>query len=187
MYLRCTSAQCSAESGHQGLRACLGRVRPCSATYAGRSEPPPRSETRRWIGADTTGVDRLLTSGNCPLVHCLHDLRGRQRAPAGDHRLRREVPSPLWLPVLPGYLIEDGPPRREAGLLRRIEWNVRVPALWATESETGEEGDDENEWDPEMPGQRRKAGRTVGVTAPTGPVRGFSAPVRGPSPLRTDA
>ena len=40
---------------------------------------------------------------------------------------------------------------------------------------------------PEMPGQRHKAGRTVGVTAPTAPVRGFSAPVRGPSPMRTDA
>jgi hypothetical protein len=39
----------------------------------------------------------------------------------------------------------------------------------------------------EMLGQRQEAGRTVGVTAPTGPVRGFSAPVRGPSPVRTDA
>ena len=29
---------------------------------------------------------------------------------------------------------------------------------------------------PEVPGQRHKAARTVGVTAPTGPVRGFSAP-----------
>ena len=29
---------------------------------------------------------------------------------------------------------------------------------------------------PEMPGQRQEAGRTVGVTVPTGPVRGFSAP-----------
>jgi hypothetical protein len=27
-----------------------------------------------------------------------------------------------------------------------------------------------------MPGQRHKAGRTVGVTAPTGPVRGFFRP-----------
>jgi hypothetical protein len=32
-----------------------------------------------------------------------------------------------------------------------------------------------------------KPGRTVGVAAPAGPVRGFSAPVRGPSPVRTDA
>ena len=32
-----------------------------------------------------------------------------------------------------------------------------------------------------------KPGRTVGVTAPTGPIRGFSAPVRGPSPVPTDA
>jgi hypothetical protein len=39
-----------------------------------------------------------------------------------------------------GYLIEDGPPRREAGLLRGIEWSVRVPALRATESDTGNEG-----------------------------------------------
>src|SRR5271165_3037178 len=29
---------------------------------------------------------------------------------------------------------------------------------------------------PEMPGQRHKAGRTVGVTAPTAPVRGFFHP-----------
>ena len=29
---------------------------------------------------------------------------------------------------------------------------------------------------PEMPGQRHKAGRTVGVTAPTAPVRGFFRP-----------
>ena len=29
---------------------------------------------------------------------------------------------------------------------------------------------------PEMPGQRQEAGRTVGVTAPTGPVRGFFRP-----------
>ena len=28
-------------------------------------------------------------------------------------------------------------------------------------------------WRPEMPGQRHKAGRTVGVTAPTAPVREF--------------
>ena len=38
-----------------------------------------------------------------------------------------------------------------------------------------------------MPGQRHQAGRTVSVTAPITPVRGFSAPVRGPSPVRTDA
>jgi hypothetical protein len=31
---------------------------------------------------------------------------------------------------------------------------------------------------PEMPGQRHKAGRTVSVTAPITPVRGFSAPQR---------
>jgi hypothetical protein len=31
---------------------------------------------------------------------------------------------------------------------------------------------------PKMTGQRHKAGRMVGVTAPTAPVRGFSAPVR---------
>jgi NAD(P)-dependent dehydrogenase (short-subunit alcohol dehydrogenase family) len=40
---------------------------------------------------------------------------------------------------------------------------------------------------PKMPGQRHKAGRMVGVTAPTAPVRGFSVPVRGPSPVSTDA
>src|SRR5271165_578230 len=40
---------------------------------------------------------------------------------------------------------------------------------------------------PEMTGQSQKAGRTVGVTAPTAPVRGLSGPVRGPSPVRTDA
>jgi len=39
---------------------------------------------------------------------------------------------------------------------------------------------------PETPGQRQEAGRTVSVTAPTDPVRGFSGPVRGLSPLRTD-
>jgi len=44
---------------------------------------------------------------------------------------------------LPRYLIEDGPPHREAGLLRRIERSVPVPALWATESEIGDEGDDD--------------------------------------------
>jgi hypothetical protein len=32
---------------------------------------------------------------------------------------------------------------------------------------------------PEMPGQSQKAERTVGVTAPTCPVRAFSASVRG--------
>jgi hypothetical protein len=40
---------------------------------------------------------------------------------------------------------------------------------------------------PEMPGQRHKAAWTVGVTAPTAPVSGFSVPVRGPSPVPTDA
>jgi hypothetical protein len=88
----------------------------------------------------------LLTCENCPVVHYLHDLRGCPRVPAGDHWLRRQIPSRLWPPVLPRYLIEDGPLRREAGLLRRIEWTVRVPALLATESETGDEGDDDNEW-----------------------------------------
>ena len=46
---------------------------------------------------------------------------------------------------------------------------------------------------PEMPGQRNKAGRTVGITAPAGPVRGLfrtpsvarSASVRGPHGPRT--
>jgi hypothetical protein len=33
------------------------------------------------------------------------------------------------------------------GLLRRIEWSVRVPALWATESQAGDEGGDDNEWE----------------------------------------
>ena len=32
---------------------------------------------------------------------------------------------------------------------------------------------------PEMPGQRKEARRTVGITAPTGPVRGFLGLVRG--------
>ena len=40
---------------------------------------------------------------------------------------------------------------------------------------------------PEMPGQRLEAGRAVGVTAPTAPSGGFFAPVRGSSPLPTDA
>ena len=40
---------------------------------------------------------------------------------------------------------------------------------------------------PEIPGQRQEAGRTVSVTAPIGPVRGFFRPVRGPSPMPTDA
>jgi hypothetical protein len=40
---------------------------------------------------------------------------------------------------------------------------------------------------PEMPGQRQEAGWTVSVTAPTGPVRGFFRPVRGPKPGTTDA
>jgi hypothetical protein len=37
------------------------------------------------------------------------------------------------------------------------------------ESGPGDEGDDDS-MHPEMPGQRNKAGRTVGVTAPTDPV-----------------
>ena len=44
-------------------------------------------------------------------------------------------------------------------------------------------------WNPEMPGQRHKAGWTVGTTAPIGPVRGlFGArpwPVSPPSVGRT--
>jgi hypothetical protein len=66
-------------------------------------------------------------------------------APADDHRLRRQVPSRPWLSVVPKYLIEDGPPHREAEPLRRIEWSVPVPAPWATESEAGDEGGDDNE------------------------------------------
>src|SRR5271166_616260 len=106
------------------------------------SWPRPDRARKRTRGVrETTATSRPLTCGNCPIVQDLHHLRGRQRDPAGDHRLRRRVPSRPWLPVLPRYLIEDGPPHREAGLLRRIEWSVRVPALWATESETGDEGD----------------------------------------------
>jgi hypothetical protein len=43
--------------------------------------------------------------------------------------------SDVGYPVDPGYryyrgnLIEDRLPHRESGLLRRIEWSVRVPAL----------------------------------------------------------
>jgi len=111
--------------------------------------------------ADTTVVS--LTCGNCPYFQDLHHLRGRRRAPAGDHRLRRQTPSSLWLPVLPKHLIEDEPLQREPGLLRRIK-SVRAcgpgfvltpsprPARRETIIISG---------DPEMPGQRHKAGRTV--------------------------
>lgn len=40
---------------------------------------------------------------------------------------------------------------------------------------------------PDVPGQGHKATRTVGVTAPIAPVRGFSAVVRGSSRMLTDA
>jgi uncharacterized protein YbjT (DUF2867 family) len=55
------------------------------------------------------------------------------------------------------------------------------------DTESGDKRDTAASRRPEMPGQRHKASRAVGVTAPIAPVRGFSGPVRGPSPLPTDA
>jgi hypothetical protein len=48
-------------------------------------EPPSVSNRRCWIRADTTGPDRPLTCGNCPLVHDHPDLRGHQPDPAHGH------------------------------------------------------------------------------------------------------
>jgi len=45
-----------------------------------------------------------------------------------------------------------------------------------TQPESGDQGDDDSEQAPEMPGQRHVAGRTVSVTAPTVSSVDFSAP-----------
>ena len=58
---------------------------------------------------------------------------------------RRQTPSSLWLPVLPKHLIEDEPLHWEPELLSRIKSSVPVPALWATQSETGDKRDNHNE------------------------------------------
>ena len=82
------------------------------------------------------------------------------------------MPSSLWLPVLPKHLIEDEPLHWEPGLLRRIKWSVPVPALWVTQSETGEKGDNDNERESRNARSEAQAGLAVGITAPTAPVRG---------------
>ena len=53
---------------------------------------------------------------------------------------------------------------------------MRGPALWATESETGDGGDDDNEWESGNAKSKPKAGRTVGATAPLAPSVTFPPP-----------
>jgi acetyl esterase/lipase len=67
------------------------------------------------LAARAAADDVVVTLGVTPEVPHLSQafapmLRaaGRRRvwrAPTGDHRLRHQVPSPLWLPVPPGYLM----------------------------------------------------------------------------------
>jgi hypothetical protein len=86
-----------------------------------------------------------------------HQLAVAERERPRAHS-RLTWPDRAWLALLAVTLpverlaATEGPHRRralhrETGLLRRGEWSVRVPALWATGSETGDEGDDDNEWD----------------------------------------
>jgi hypothetical protein len=86
-------------------------------------------------------------------------------------------------------------PKRGGGRIVLAASASRVPhqGTWL-DPEPSEEGCDDSAQYPEMPGQHQEAGRTVSVTAPTGPVRdlflrrpwagprpsvGRSAPVRG--------
>ena len=66
--------------------------------------------------------------------------------------------------------------------------NQRITDALGVQDTQPESGDEEdNDIEQAARNARHKAGRTVSVTAPTTPVRGFSAPVRGPSPVPTDA
>ena len=56
------------------------------------------------------------------------------------------------------------------------KWITDALGSQDTQPESRDEGDEDSEQAPEMPGQRYKAGRTVSGTAPTAPVRGFFRP-----------
>jgi hypothetical protein len=88
---------------------------------------------------------------------------------------------------------EDEPLHWEPGLLRRIKWSVPVPALWATQSETGEKGDNDNERESRnarSEAQSRAGGRYNRSHRPrpwrfSSPSVARSASVRGPRGPRT--
>ena|GEM_PF-6362250 len=113
-----------------------------------------------------------------PFRRRFHDLRHAAVSPRLDSRLsatevaRRTGPAVAVLLKIYAHCID----RQADAANRRI---TSAPATRDTEQDPIDKGDGDIEPQPEMPGQRTEAGRTVSVTAPTGPVRGFCAPVRG--------